>query len=210
MQCSNRWQGKNGGVGTRNGAGHYETSHASPRDLTGDGQEPHPQFPVGDTHNMTVSCRWRLHECGRGVNSMMVAMLVAGIGLLLAGLAAIGFGIPVQEFSFGNTLILAGSVTACTGVMLLGLWIAVRELKNVAQRLGSGVPAAARTANPRQPAALHPDCRARALTSRAVVPVWPRRADVPDEDPGPSSTFHGVRIGAAMAGRGRGTRSRAR
>jgi hypothetical protein len=84
---------------------------------------------------------------------MMVALLVAGIGLLLAGLAAIGFGIPVQEFSFGNTLILAGSVTACTGMMLLGLWIVVRELKNIAQRLGSGVPAAARTGNPRQAAA---------------------------------------------------------
>jgi hypothetical protein len=97
---------------------------------------------------MTVSCRWRLHECGRGVNSMMVALLVAGIGLLLAGLAAIGFGIPVQEFSFGNTLILAGSVTACTGIMLLGLWIAVREL---ARRLGSGVPAVPR--NSRQAAA---------------------------------------------------------
>ncbi len=36
---------------------------------------------------------------------MMVVLLVAGIGLLLAGLVAIGFGIPINEFSFGNTLI---------------------------------------------------------------------------------------------------------
>ena len=71
---------------------------------------------------------------------MMVVMLVAGIGCLLAGLLAIGFGIPVKEFSFGNTLILTGAVAACAGLIILGLWIVVRELKGIAQRLGPGVP----------------------------------------------------------------------
>jgi hypothetical protein len=71
---------------------------------------------------------------------MMIVMLVAGIGCLLAGLLAIGFGIPVQEFSFGNTLILSGAVTACTGLIILALWVVVGELKNIAQRLGPGVP----------------------------------------------------------------------
>jgi hypothetical protein len=71
---------------------------------------------------------------------MMIVMLIAGIGCVLAGLLAIGFGIPVQEFSFGNTLILSGAVTACTGVIILGLWVVVGELKNVARRLGPGVP----------------------------------------------------------------------
>ncbi len=70
---------------------------------------------------------------------MMAALLVAGIGVLLVGVLAIGFGIPVKEFSFGNTLILVGAVTACTGMMLVGLWTAVRELKNMAQRLGPGM-----------------------------------------------------------------------
>ena len=67
---------------------------------------------------------------------MMVVLLIAGIGLLLAGLLAIGFGIPVKEFSFGNTLILTGAVAACTGMVMLGLWMVVRELKNIARRLG--------------------------------------------------------------------------
>ena len=40
----------------------------------------------------------------------MIVLLVAGIGLVLAGLLAIGFGIPIKEFSFGNTLILAGAM----------------------------------------------------------------------------------------------------
>ena len=70
---------------------------------------------------------------------MTVVWLIAGIGCLLAGLLAIGFGIPVKEFSFGNTLILTGTVAACTGMIMLGLWMVVRELKNIAWRLGPAV-----------------------------------------------------------------------
>jgi hypothetical protein len=72
---------------------------------------------------------------------MMAVVLVAGIGLVLGGLLAIGYGIPIKEFGFGNTLILAGVVAACTGVITLGLWTVGRELKNVARRLGSGIAA---------------------------------------------------------------------
>jgi hypothetical protein len=75
-------------------------------------------------------------ERGPGVSLMMIVMLVVGIGCLLAGLLVIGFGIPVQEFSFGNTLILSGAFTACTGLIILALWVVVRELKNIAQQLG--------------------------------------------------------------------------
>jgi hypothetical protein len=78
---------------------------------------------------------------------MVVAvLLIAGIGFLLAGLLAIGFGIPVKEFSFGNTLILTGAIVACTGAMLLGLWVLVRELKNIAG-LGSGMSVEPRAGN---------------------------------------------------------------
>src|SRR5258705_526122 len=69
---------------------------------------------------------------------MMVLLLIAGIAFLLAGVLTIGFGIPVKEFSFGNTLILTGTVAACTGLIMLGLWTVVRELKNIARRLGPG------------------------------------------------------------------------
>ena len=70
----------------------------------------------------------------------MVAMLVAGIGLVLAGLVAIGFGIPIKEFGVGNTLIMTGAMGVCTGAIMLALWIAVRELKTIARRLGAGAP----------------------------------------------------------------------
>jgi hypothetical protein len=71
---------------------------------------------------------------------MVAVSLIAGIGLLLAGLLAIGFGIPVKEFSFGNTLILVGAVAACSGIVMLGLWTVVRELREIARRLGPGMP----------------------------------------------------------------------
>jgi hypothetical protein len=71
---------------------------------------------------------------------MVFVMLVAGIGLVLAGLLAIGFGIPIKEFSTGNTLIIAGVIGVCTGAIMLGLWTAVRELRNIARRLGNGAP----------------------------------------------------------------------
>jgi hypothetical protein len=75
---------------------------------------------------------------------MMLVVLIAAIGLLLAGLVTIGLGIEL-DLSFGNTLVLAGAIVACTGVLMLGLWIAVRELKAIARQL-SGLPALSRSA----------------------------------------------------------------
>src|SRR6516165_10102076 len=77
---------------------------------------------------------------GPGVGLMMILMLIAGIGCLLAGVLAIGFGIPVKEFSFGNTLIVTGVVGACAGLIILSMSAVLRELKNITGRSGSGLP----------------------------------------------------------------------
>ena len=69
---------------------------------------------------------------------MTFVMLVAAIGLVLAGLLAIGFGVPIKEFSTGNTLIITGVLGVCTGAIMLALWMVVRELKGIARRLGTG------------------------------------------------------------------------
>src|SRR5580698_233909 len=84
---------------------------------------------------------------------MTIGMLVAGIACLLAGLLAIGFGVPINEFGLGNTLILAGAVTACTGLIILSLWVVVKELKK--GRLGAGP--VLEKGNARQPVALPED-----------------------------------------------------
>src|SRR3954469_13465496 len=90
---------------------------------------------------MTIS----LHRCCDSLEArlgelMMTMLLIAGIAVLAAGLLAVAFGIPVKEFSFGNTLILAGAAAACTGVIMLGLAVVVRELQNIARRLGPANP----------------------------------------------------------------------
>jgi hypothetical protein len=69
------------------------------------------------------------------MKSMMIAMMVAGIGSVLAGLLVILYGIPIREFGFGNTLILIGVLGVCTGMILLALSAVVAELKVIARRL---------------------------------------------------------------------------
>jgi hypothetical protein len=69
------------------------------------------------------------------MTSMMIAMMVAGIGSVLAGLLVILYGIPIREFGFGNTLILIGVLGVCTGMILLALSAVVAELKVIARRL---------------------------------------------------------------------------
>jgi hypothetical protein len=66
---------------------------------------------------------------------MVSALLIAGMLSVLAGLLAIVYGASVQAFSLGNTMIVVGATAACTGMLLVGLWVVVGELKNIARRL---------------------------------------------------------------------------
>ncbi len=68
----------------------------------------------------------------------MSVLSVAGFGVFVAGLAAVAFGIPIKEFSFGDTLIVSGAVVSCTGLMMISLSVVVRELRRVADQLGAG------------------------------------------------------------------------
>jgi hypothetical protein len=113
---------------------------------------------------------------------MMTMLLIAGIAVLAAGLLAVGFGIPVKEFSFGNTLILCGTVVACTGLVMIGLSTIVRELQNIARRLGPASAAAAtRAGTERRPSADQPS--AKDLPSSRDRPA-PENLD---EEPPPAS-----------------------
>ncbi len=123
---------------------------------------------------------------------MMAVLLGAGIGLLLAGLAAIVYGIPVKEFSFGNTMILSGVVAACSGLIMLGLWVMTRELQNIARRLGAGISVAPQIAPALEPSA--PRVQAGDLLSRdqppgdsplAAEPSWPAELPTPETPPAP-------------------------
>lgn len=63
--------------------------------------------------------------------------LLYGIGafVLFAGLVMIGFGVPINEFSFGNTLISAGTTAVVGGLILIGLGVVAGQLRRVAEAL---------------------------------------------------------------------------
>jgi hypothetical protein len=87
----------------------------------------------------------------------MIALLIGGIVVLCVGLLAVAFGIPIKEFSFGNTLILAGTGAAGAGLVLIGLYMVGREVRALARYLDHGsrlpVPASAipPIVSPREP-----------------------------------------------------------
>jgi len=81
-----------------------------------------------------------------------MVLLGAGIGLLLAGLAALGYGFLYNEFGFGNTLVVAGAVSSCSGFLMFGLWTVARKLQDISQRLGGVALAGVQPAFPAEPA----------------------------------------------------------
>lgn len=66
---------------------------------------------------------------------MTLALLIAGIFAVVAGLLAIVFGYTVRDFSLGSTLIISGTIGVCSGLLLAGLHVVVVELKTIARRL---------------------------------------------------------------------------
>jgi hypothetical protein len=105
---------------------------------------------------------------------MLMVLLGAAVGLLLAGLGALGYGIQYKEFGFGNTLMVAGAVAACSGVLMIGLWAIARELQNISQRLGNGAMTSVQAAFPAEPslapAMVPPPPAPRAPADAAVDP----------------------------------------
>ena len=71
---------------------------------------------------------------------MSVLLFVIGAITLVLGALSIGFGIPVSEFSFGNTLIIAGTTGAIGGLIVIGLGAVVAQLQRVTEVIGTRAP----------------------------------------------------------------------
>jgi len=71
---------------------------------------------------------------------MPVLLFSLGTFALVAGLVMVGFGIPINEFSFGNTLISAGTTAAVGGLIIIALGVAVSQLRQIAEVLTSDMP----------------------------------------------------------------------
>src|SRR4051812_27152868 len=104
----------------------------------------------------------------------MSGILVA-IGALTAvvGAALVGFGIPVKEFSFGNTLIQAGVTAVVGGLIIVALGFVVAQLHRLAEALSAKSPI--RSTRPM-------DMFDNARAARAPFPPKPQ-AEIPAHEP---------------------------
>jgi hypothetical protein len=66
---------------------------------------------------------------------MPILLLSVGLLATAGGLVMIGFGIPINAFSLGNTLIVAGTVALSSGLILIGLASAIGQLRRIAEAL---------------------------------------------------------------------------
>ena len=68
------------------------------------------------------------------MRTSMVLMIVGALALVF-GIAVVGFGIPVQEFSFGNTLIISGATVATGGLIVIALGAVSGQVQHLAEAL---------------------------------------------------------------------------
>jgi hypothetical protein len=74
---------------------------------------------------------------------MSILLLVIGAIAVMLGVGMVAFGIPINEFSFGNTLIVSGTTAATGGLIVIGLGAAVGQLHRIAEMLAARAPARA-------------------------------------------------------------------
>jgi hypothetical protein len=103
---------------------------------------------------------------------MSVVLLLLGIAVTAAGLAAAGFGIMFNELPLTATLVSAGTTAGCAGLILIGLSAMVRELHRLAEAL-KGRPAV----RPNLPVDL--DAQVPAIPAPATASVRPPAPAVP-------------------------------
>lgn len=113
-----------------------------------------------------------------GVRISTVLMIVGALALVF-GVVVVGFGIPVQEFSFGNTLIMAGATVATGGLIVIALGAVSGQLQHLNDAL----------AHP--PMAAHPHETFEPMTAGNIAqaepqPFEPRGPSTPPEFPMPS------------------------
>jgi|SRR5215831_3417597 len=71
---------------------------------------------------------------------MSVLLIVVGAVIAVLGLGMAGYGIPVKEFSFGNTLILAGSMAFVGGFVIVAIGAMIGQLQRIAAMLAARPP----------------------------------------------------------------------
>jgi len=123
---------------------------------------------------------------------MATILYVIGGIAVMAGAAMFAFGIPINEFSFGNTMMVAGATIGTGGLVVIALGVAVKQLQRLADLLAMRAPV-----QPGRPAeAFEPPHEARTMPPppppSGRIPFPPRPAipplptDLDEEHPGQS------------------------
>jgi hypothetical protein len=100
---------------------------------------------------------------------MQVFLFIIGAVALVAGVVTIGYGIPINQFSFGNTLIIVGTTAAIGGLIVIALGAVASQL----QRLGNVMTA-------RLPQRFgRPDATEHAIEKAASAPFAPKPTPAP-------------------------------
>src|SRR3974390_2143120 len=102
---------------------------------------------------------------------MPVLLFFVGFCALVGGLVMIGFGIPINEFSFGNTLIGGGTTALVGGLIIISLSVVVGHLRRIAEALNN--QAANRVELPLE--AVEPGAVPRVVPAQGRIP-FPGRA----------------------------------
>jgi hypothetical protein len=76
----------------------------------------------------------------RVVTRMSGLLFGVGAFAVAVGAVLIGFGIPINEFSFGNTLILAGATAFVGGLIVVSLGVVVAQLQRLTEALATRAP----------------------------------------------------------------------
>ncbi len=71
---------------------------------------------------------------------MSVVLFIIGVIAALLGAGMFAYGIPVKEFSFGNTLIIAGTTSAVGGLVIIAIGVAVGHLQRIGETLAMRPP----------------------------------------------------------------------
>jgi hypothetical protein len=110
---------------------------------------------------------------------MTIVLFAIGLLATAAGFITIGFGIPINAFSLGNTLIITGTLAVAAGLILIALALVLGQLRRIAEALNQ--PRAGRPAESTEVAAPRVVMSA-APSVAAVAPAPP----LPEFEPHPA------------------------
>jgi hypothetical protein len=101
-----------------------------------------------------------------------MSVLLFGVGAfaVVVGAVLVAFGIPINEFSFGNTLILAGTIAFVGGLIVVGLGVVVSQLQRLAEAMSTRAP----IKSSRGLDMFEPTAGSRAAPSRVAFPPKPK------------------------------------